>query len=75
MSAWKARRDYLCKLIKNVSDRFGGDDVVWLREYAKEVVKIYASDLEVAITCFADMEVKECNKKKWTSVGLRRGFR
>ncbi len=42
----------LCQLIKAVSDYYGGDDVEWLREYAKDIVKTNCDDLGKAILCF-----------------------
>lgn len=59
--SWKERKNYLCKLIKKVSDEYGGDDSEWLREYAKEMINRYRDNLEVPIGCFerlADTEVK-----------------
>ena len=50
--SWTEKRDRLCKLIKEVSDIYGGDDREWLRGYAQDVVKKYATELDVAIGCF-----------------------
>lgn len=55
LNSWKEKRDYLCKLIKIVSDEHGGDDIEWLREYAKDVIKKYSNDLDVAIVAFESL--------------------
>ncbi len=57
--SWRAKRDYLCKLIKQVSDENGGDDVEWLREYARDMINKYADNLDVAIECFESLVRKE----------------
>jgi hypothetical protein len=57
LNSWKEKRDYLCKLIKKVSDEHGGDDIEWLREYAKDVIKKYSNDLDVAIVAFESLRI------------------
>jgi|GEM_PF-1545193 hypothetical protein len=52
---WKGQRDYLCSLIKKLSDAYGGDDREWLRDYAREVVRKYATHLQDAIDCFESL--------------------
>lgn len=59
MASWRSRRDYLCRLIKKVSEENGGDDREWLKDYAKDVIKKYAEDLEVPIRCFESLVRKE----------------
>lgn len=58
-ASWKAKRNYLCRLIKQVSDECGGDDKEWLREYARDMIKKYAEDLDVPIACFESLIGKE----------------
>lgn len=53
--SWKDQKKYLCKTIKEISDKFGGDDLEWLRDYARLVVEQYGDRLEVAIACFEDV--------------------
>lgn len=53
--SWQDQRRRLFTMIKKVSDLHGGDDVEWLREYAKDVIKIYSNDLQTAINCFEDL--------------------
>lgn len=53
MRPWKEARDELCLLIKEVSDWHGGDDIEWLRDYAREVVAQNKDDLARALDCFA----------------------
>ncbi len=55
INSWNGKRNYLVGLIKKVSDQNGGDDLEWLRDYAKEVINKYSSDLEVAIRCFESL--------------------
>lgn len=57
--SWKERKNYLCRLIKQVSDENGGDDEEWLMEYAKEMINRYRDNLEVPIKCFEDLIRKE----------------
>lgn len=52
MKSWKEKRNYLCQLIKQVSDENGGDNIEWLREYAKDIIKTYNNDIDKAIECF-----------------------
>ncbi len=53
---WVARKNYLCSLIKKVSDAWGGDDVEWLRGYCLDVIKEYpGEEIERAICCFTDL--------------------
>lgn len=53
---WIAKKNELCNLIKIVSDGYGGDDVDWLRDYAKEVIDAHQDDIMPAIECFKDLE-------------------
>lgn len=49
------KKNELAVLIKKVSDAYGGDDVVWLREYAKEVIELNRQNLDVALDCFNNL--------------------
>jgi hypothetical protein len=53
--SWAEQKDLLCSLIKKVSDGYGGDDREWLREYAKDVIKKYSTELQIAIECFESL--------------------
>jgi len=57
--SWKDKKNKICLLIKQISDHHGGDDVNWLREYAKEVIDKNKHDLEFALECFEDLW-KQC---------------
>jgi hypothetical protein len=59
MKSWRQKRNYLCKLIKQVSDENGGDDVNWLREYARDMINKYADNLDVVVACFESLIRKE----------------
>lgn len=53
---WIARKNYLCTLIKKVSDGHGGDDIVFLREVCKAVIDAHPDEsIEDAIACYQEM--------------------
>lgn len=50
---WIARKNYLCGLIKKVSDGHGGDDNNFLRQHCKEVIEEHPEEkIEEAIACY-----------------------
>jgi hypothetical protein len=55
MESYKQKSESLYKLIKKVSDSYGGDDILWLREYARDVIKNNAGDIDRAILCFKSL--------------------
>lgn len=52
IALWIAKRQQLLYLVKKVSDAYGGDDIEWLREYAKDVAEANKDDLQKAIDLF-----------------------
>jgi len=53
---WIARKNYLCTLIKKVSDAHGGDDIEFLRQHCKEVLEMSPGEkIEEAIACYTKM--------------------
>ena len=53
---WIARKNYLCTLIKKVSDGHGGDPVEWLREHCRQVIALHPDEkIEEAIACYEEM--------------------
>jgi len=53
---WIARKNYLCTLIKQVSDGYGGDDIEFVRKHCKTVIEANRSDdIEKAICCYEEM--------------------
>lgn len=53
---WIARKNYLCCLIKKVSDGHGGDDIEFLRQHCKEVIDAHPDEkIEEAISCYQEM--------------------
>lgn len=53
---WIARKNYLCTLIRSVSDGHGGDDIEFLRQHCKEVIEAHPDELiEDAIACYQEM--------------------
>jgi hypothetical protein len=55
---WIAKKNEICNLIKKISDHYGGDDIEWLREYAKEVIAENRDDIQKALDCFWDLEAQ-----------------
>jgi hypothetical protein len=55
LALWIAKKQQLFHLVKQVSDAYGGDEIEWLREYAKEVVETNKDDLQQAIDCFESL--------------------
>lgn len=52
---WIAKKNLLCSLIKKISDHYGGDDLEWLKEYAREVITINTDNLDVPIAACYDL--------------------
>ena len=53
---WIARKNYLCILIKKVSDQHGGDDIEILRKHCREVIEAHPDEkIEDAITVYAEL--------------------
>ena len=42
-------------MIRQISDYYGGDDVEWLRDYAKLIIEQHKDDFTEAIKCFEDL--------------------
>lgn len=55
MASWKEKRRTLIRLIKAVSNAYGGDNEDELNLYIKEVIEKYKSNLDEAIACFVDL--------------------
>jgi hypothetical protein len=55
MKSWKEKRDHLAKLIKKLSDKAGGDDPQWLKEYGLDLINKYTDNLEVPIAACEDL--------------------
>ncbi len=53
--SWRDKRNRLCEMIKKVSERYGGDDREWLREYAADLINCHTENLDVPIACFEDI--------------------
>lgn len=50
---WIARKNYLCSLIKKVSDAHGGCEISFLRLHCQEVLASHPEEqIEVAIACY-----------------------
>jgi len=54
---WIARKNYLCLLIRKVSDLHGGDEIEFLRQVCREVLAAYPEEkIEEAIRCYEEVE-------------------
>ncbi len=53
---WIARKNYLCNLIRRVSDGHGGDEIEFLRQVCREVIELHPGEkIEEAIACYESM--------------------
>lgn len=59
---WIAKKNELCSLIKQLSDACGGDDIDFLREYAKGIINDYRNDLNFPLDCFYYLFNELCKK-------------
>jgi hypothetical protein len=59
---WLAQKNEVCSLIKKISDYYGGDEIDWLREYAREVIEANSSEMQNALDCFRDLSRQVDNK-------------
>ncbi len=50
------KKTKICELIKKVSDYYGGDDLEWLREYARDRISCYRVAPDALLECFLDLE-------------------
>ncbi len=58
---WIARKNYLCTLIRKVSDGCGVDSVEFLKQHCEEVINAYPNEkIETAIDCYKGL-VEELN--------------
>lgn len=53
--SYKDKQKKLYSLIKKVSDKNGGDDIEWLKDYAKDVFNEWSHDLDKSIKCFENL--------------------
>lgn len=58
-----AKKNELYALIKAVGD-YHGEEIEFLRLYAKDCVTTYANDLDAAIACFKDLKSQIMVKKE-----------
>lgn len=56
MKSWIDKRNKVYYLIKKISDSYGGDDVTWLRQYAKDVIEANKDGIDRALECFLDLD-------------------
>lgn len=53
---WIARKNYLCTLIKEVSNVHGGDDIEFLNKHCKEIIDSHPDEkIEETIACYQEM--------------------
>jgi len=54
---WITRKNYLCCLIREISEGHGGDDIEFLRLHCKEVIANYPDEkIEEAIKCYEELK-------------------
>jgi hypothetical protein len=53
--SWRDQKDYLCKLIKQISDYYAGDEIEWLRDYSSLIINQNKDDFSKAIVCFEEL--------------------
>ena len=58
LMSFKEKKELLAKLIKQISDHYGGDEEEFLREYSKDVFERYKDDVDTAIDCFKNIHAK-----------------
>lgn len=54
--SWKDKKDEICKIIKQISDHYGGDDIHELREYCKEIIQNNINDFDGLLKCVQDLQ-------------------
>lgn len=54
--SWREQKNEICQLIKQISEHYGGDDLIWLRGYANDVIMNHKDDLSVPLACFRDLQ-------------------
>lgn len=53
---WITRKNYLCAMIKKISDGYGGDEIEWLRAHCREVLETFPNEsIEEAIRCHEEI--------------------
>jgi hypothetical protein len=55
MKSWKEMTQNVSKLLKQVSDFYGGDDVEWLRGYYHQLLADHSTDLQPVLDALEDM--------------------
>lgn len=69
--SWQQKKNELKQLIKLISDQYGGDEIEWLKKYAKDIISKYANELDVPIRCFESlirMDAKKCKTELRESI-------
>lgn len=62
---WISRKNYLCTLIKKISDAHGGDDIESLRQHCKDVIEDHPEEkIEDAIRCHEEMVTQLKHQRK-----------
>lgn len=50
---WIARKNYLCVLVRRVSDAFGGDSLDFVRAHCRELIERYPDGtIEETVRCY-----------------------
>lgn len=66
---WIARKNYLCMLIRKVSDAQGFDEEETLKQHCSEVLSAYPGDrIEEAIECYEELVDLLKNYPEWRTM-------
>jgi hypothetical protein len=73
-NSWREKRNHLERLIRKVSEMYGGDDSKFLEDYVKDVINEYGDNLDVAIDCFESITGKDalCEQRSVIIAPMRR---
>lgn len=53
---WITRKNYLCGLVRRVSESYGGDDMDFVRSHCQELIKGFPDEsIEVPIRTYEEM--------------------
>lgn len=53
--SWKDKKEIICLMVKLLSDKYGGDDPVFLKRYCDDVIKKYIDNLIIPLTYFKNL--------------------
>lgn len=54
--SWQGMKSHIWILLNKISNHYGGDDEVWLIEYARDLVVMHKDNLDELIDCLRNLE-------------------